>query len=109
MSAPKLIAKFRIKDKVPFSIETFSGKIFRCGVCGKIFFSRDELERHIPLEKNKEYDMLKFPELDKNLTISVIYSQDIRDLTNPKFPRLQKGDQLLIKDSIKLKKEKKNE
>jgi len=41
---------------------------------------------------------LKFPELDKNLTISVIYSQDIRDLTNPKYPRLQKGDKLLKKD-----------
>jgi len=98
MSAPKLTAKFRIKDKVPFSIETFSGKIFRCGVCGTIFFSRDELERHLPLEKNKIYDDLKFPELDKNLTISVIYSQDIRDLTNPKYPRLQKGDKLLKKD-----------
>ncbi|HMN49771.1 MAG TPA: hypothetical protein PKD67_11575 [Ignavibacteriaceae bacterium] len=98
MSAPKLTAKFRIKDKVPFSIETFSGKIFRCGVCGTIFFSRDELERHLPFEKNKIYDDLKFPELDKNLTISVIYSQDIRDLTNPKYPRLQKGDKLLKKD-----------
>lgn len=98
MSAPKLTAKFRIKDKVPFSIETFSGKIFRCGVCGTIFFSRDELERHLPFEKNRIYDDLKFPELDKNLTISVIYSQDIRDLTNPKYPRLQKGDKLLKKD-----------
>ena len=98
MSAPKLTAKFRIKDKVPFSIETFSGKIFRCGVCGTIFFSRDELERHLPFEKNRIYDDLKFPELDKNLTISVIYSQDIRDLTNPKYPRLQKGDKLLKKN-----------
>lgn len=98
MSAPKLTAKFRIKDKVPFSIETFSGKIFRCGLCGTIFFSRDELERHLPFEKNKIYDDLKFPELDKNLTISVIYSQDIRDLTNPKYPRLQKGDKLLKKN-----------
>ncbi|MGQ9643804.1 MAG: TFIIB-type zinc ribbon-containing protein [Ignavibacterium sp.] len=98
MSAPKLTAKFRIKDKVPFSIETFSGKIFRCGVCGTIFFSRNELERHLPFEKNKIYDDLKFPEIDKNLTISVIYSHDIRDLTNPKYPKLQKGDKLLKKD-----------
>lgn len=98
MSAPKLTAKFREKNKVPFSIETFSGKIFRCGVCGTIFFSREELENHLPFEKNKTYDQLKFPELDKNLTISVIYSQDIRDLTNPKYPRLQKGDKLLKKD-----------
>jgi len=95
MSAPKLTAKFREKNKVPFSIETFSGKIFRCGVCGKIYFSRDELEFHLPLEKNKNHDQLKFPELDKNLSISVIYTQDIRDLTNPKYPRLKRGDNLL--------------
>lgn len=110
MSAPKLTAKFRIKDKVPFSIETFSGKIFRCGVCGTIFFSRDELEKHLPNEKNNIFRDLKFPELDKNITISVIYTQDIRDLTNPKYPRLQKGDKLLIKNSTKnLKEEKSNE
>lgn len=94
MSAPKLTAKFRIKEKVPFSIETFSGKIFRCGVCGKIFFSREELDRHLPAEKNQSYDSLQFPELNKNLTISVVYTQDIRDLTNPKYPRLQKGDKM---------------
>jgi hypothetical protein len=92
MSAPKLTAKFRMKNKIPFSIETISGKIFRCGVCGKIFFSRDELEHHLPVEKNKVYDELQFPELDKNISINVIYTQDIRDLTNPKYPRLQRGD-----------------
>jgi len=98
MSAPKLTAKFRMKDKIPFSIETFSGKIFRCGVCGKIFFSREELEHHLPAEKNKNYDELQFPELDRNISINVIYSQDIRDLTNPKYPRLQREDKLFKKD-----------
>jgi hypothetical protein len=95
MSAPKLIAKFRIKDKVPFSIETFSGKIFRCGVCGRIFYSREELEHHLPAEKEKNFGELQFPELDKNIEVKVIYTQDLRDLTNPKYPRLQKGDRLL--------------
>ena len=95
MSAPKLTAKFRVKEKVPFSIETFSGKIYRCGVCGNIFYSRDELEKHLPKEKHKDYDTLMFPELNKNLTISVVYTQNIRDLTNPKYPRLQRGDKLL--------------
>lgn len=94
MSAPKLTAKFRIKEKVPFSIETFTGKIFRCGVCGKIFFPREELNKHLPTEKNKSYDDLQFPELNKNLTISVVYIQNIRDLTNPKYPKLQKGDRM---------------
>jgi hypothetical protein len=98
MSAPKLTAKFRVKEKVPFSIETFSGKIFRCGVCGKIFYSREELEYHITTEKKKNYDELKFPELDKNISINIIYTQDIRDLTNPKYPKLKKGDKLLKKN-----------
>ncbi len=109
MSAPKLKAKFREKYKVPFSIETFSGRIFRCGVCGKIFFTREELEYHLPLEKNKVFTKLQFPELDKNLTISVVYSQDIRDLTNPQYPRLQKGDKLLKTNSTKSKKGAQNE
>lgn len=95
MSAPKLTAKFRMKEKVPFSIETFSGKIYRCGICGKLFYTREELDKHLPAEKNKNYDDLMFPELNKNLTISVVYTQNIRDLTNPKYPRLQKGDKLL--------------
>lgn len=97
MSAPKLTAKFRIKDKVPFSIETFSGKIFRCGICGNIFFSREELEQHLPAEKNKNYKELRFPELDKNISINVIYTHDIRDLTNPDYPKLKKGDKLFRK------------
>lgn len=97
MSAPKLTAKFRIKDNVPFSIETLSGKIFRCGVCGKVFFSRKSLENHIPSEKKNYGENLHFPELNMNISLSVIYTQDIRDLANPKYPRLQKGDKFLNK------------
>ena len=95
MSAPKLTAKFRTKGKVPFSIETFSGRIYRCGVCGKVFYSREELDDHLGKEKYNRNDALMFPELNKNLTISIVYTQNIRDLTNPKYPKLQKGDKLL--------------
>jgi hypothetical protein len=94
MPAPKITAKFRVKGKVPFSIETFSGKIFRCGVCGHIFYSREELDKHLPSEQNEKYDGLSFPELNKNIPVNIIYTQDIRDQTNPKYPRLQKGDSL---------------
>lgn len=95
MSSMKLTTKFRIKNGVPFSIETLSGRIFRCGICGNIFFDREELEKHLRGEKKEVYDKLQFPELDKNVMISVIYTQDIRDLTNPKYPKLSKGDNLL--------------
>jgi len=100
MSAPKLTTKFRMKDKVPFSIETLSGRIFRCGVCGKLFYSREELDNHLPTEKINKNFTLQFPELDRNISINVIYSQDIRDLTNPRYPRLQKGDKLFNKNLI---------
>ena len=91
----KLSAKFRLKNKLPFSIETLSGKQFRCGICGEIFFKRDKLEKHLLTEKGKPFDKLKFPELYRNIAVTVIYTQDIRDITNPKYPRLTKGDKLL--------------
>ena len=91
----KLTAKFRLKNKVPFSIETLSGKQFRCGVCGEIFFKRDKLEKHLLTEKGKHIDKLKFPETHQNIAVTVIYVQNIRDITNPKYPRLTKGDKLL--------------
>ncbi len=97
MSALKLTAKFRMKNQVPFSVETLSGKQFRCGVCGKVFYSREELEKHLLSEKGNSYGDLNFPELDKNIDLSVIYTQDIRDLTNPKYPKLKKGDRLFKK------------
>jgi len=92
----KITAKFRLKNGIPFSIEKLSGVVFRCGVCGKIFFSRDELNKHLPGEKKGTNNKLHFPELDKNVIISAIYTQDIRDLTNPKYARLAKGDKLLL-------------
>lgn len=98
MSTPKLIAKLRIKDKIPFAIETLTGKQYRCGVCGKVYFKREELDKHLQSEKLVANQKLQFPELDRNVTVSVIYTQDIRDLTNPKFPRLQKGDKLFTKE-----------
>lgn len=100
MSVPKLTVKLRIKNGVPFAIETLTGLQFRCGVCGKVYWHREELDRHLISEKSNLTDnnKLQFPELDKNISVRVIYSQDIRDLTNPKYPRLVHGDKLLKLD-----------
>jgi hypothetical protein len=97
MAALKLTVKFRLKNKIPFTIENLSGTQFRCGICGKIYFSRDEIDKHLLKEKLNENDKLQFPELDKNLSVNVIYTQDIRDLTNPKYPKLKTGDKLFSK------------
>ena len=91
----KLNIKFRVKESVPFSIETLSGRQFRCGVCGKLFFDRDELDIHLKNETYDEGENLAFPELDRNISVMVLYTQDIRDRTNTKYPRLHKGDKLL--------------
>ena len=99
MAALKMTVKFRVKNKIPFSIENLSGTQFRCGLCGKIFFSRDEIDAHLSSEKLTNYDKLQFPELDKNISVRVIYTQDIRDLTNPKYPKLKKGDKLFLRAS----------
>jgi hypothetical protein len=101
MAALKMTVKFRLKNKIPFSIENLSGTQFRCGVCGKIYFSRDEIDRHLLKEKLNENDKLQFPELDRNMSINIIYTQDIRDLTNPKYLRLKNGDKILIEKNIK--------
>ena len=101
MSVPKMTAKLRIKDNVPFAIETLTGKQFRCGICGKVYWHRDEFDRHLAHEKYTGTEKLQFPELDRNISVNVIYSQDLRDLTNPKYPRLVKGDQLLKIKTIK--------
>lgn len=94
----KASVKFRIKNGIPFSIETISGKQYRCGICGKIFFVRDELELHLQKEDIKDFKDYKFPELYRNISINVVYVQDVRDTTNSKYPRLQKGDKLLKRD-----------
>jgi hypothetical protein len=96
MTALKMSVKFRIKNKIPFSIEKLSGTQFRCGVCGKIFFSREKLDNHLLDEKYNSNTDLQFPEIEKNLDIRVIYTKDIKDLTNPKYPRLKKGDKIFL-------------
>ena len=96
MAALKMTVKFRVKNKIPFSIENLSGTQFRCGVCGKIFYTRDEIDKHLLREKLDEKVVLQFPELDRNLDIRVIYTQDLRDLTNPRFPRLKRGDNIFL-------------
>lgn len=102
MSVPKLTAKLRVKHKVPFAIETLTGQQFRCGLCGKIYYHREELDKHLEHEQSNELRKPHFPELDRNINVSVIYTQDIRDLTNPNYPRLVRGDQLLKLDQMKV-------
>jgi len=90
----KITAKFRIKDGKPFSIETLSGHQFRCGICGKIFFNRSDMEKHLEQETH-EVEKLKFPKLNKNITVSVLYTADVKDITNPMHSKVKAGESIL--------------
>ena len=101
MSAQKMTVKFRKKNNVPYSIGKLSGTQFRCGNCGKVFFTRNEIDIHLNSEKPSGNRQRAFPELNKNLDLRVIYTQDIRDLTNPKFLKLKKGEEFFNYNRIK--------
>ncbi len=90
----KITVKFRIKDGKPFSIETLSGHQFRCGICGEVFFNRSDIEKHLEQETH-EAENLKFPELNKNISVSVLYTEDVKDITNPMHSRVKAGESIL--------------
>ncbi len=97
----KISVRFRLKNNKPYSIERISGYQFRCGICGKVFFARKDLEKHLESEKDEIPKKLKFPELNKNVSVSLLYSPDIRDLTKPKYAKLKLGEKLLKMDDNK--------
>lgn len=97
MSVPKIKVKLRTKNGIPFAIETLSGVQFRCGICGQVFLERSELEKHLSskdVSKLNESNF-KFPEFNMNVLVKVIYTQDIKDVTNPDYPKLRKGEKFL--------------
>jgi len=98
----KLSVRFRKKYNIPFSIEQLSGTQYRCGVCGDVFLSRPELETHLKREKSVPGKQLKFPRLNENIDVRVLYSQDLHDRTNPEHPRLRKGDYIFHITSVRL-------
>jgi len=90
----KLSVKFRTKGYVPFAIEKLNGIQYRCGVCGEVFFSRSHLDKHLRREKKVSSNKLKFPDLNKVVSVRVLYTQDLNDCINPEYPKLKRGDQI---------------
>jgi hypothetical protein len=73
----KLLAKFYEKDGVPFSIEKPTGMQYRCGVCGQVFFHKNEIEKHLKIEKNNTpFKSLKFPKFFEKISVNLYYFQD---------------------------------
>ena len=44
---PKIHVRFRKRMGVPYAIEQFSGKQFRCRHCNTVFFTERELDAHV--------------------------------------------------------------
>jgi len=91
----KLSAKFREKDGVPYSIEKPTGTQFRCGVCGGVFYHKNELDKHLKYEKkNLPLKNLKFPRTNEKITVNLYYFQDTKEST---IFNLSKFTELIIR------------
>jgi uncharacterized C2H2 Zn-finger protein len=95
---PKIHAKFRKRQGVPYAIEQLCGRQFRCRHCNEVFLTEKELDRHI---KNalKSDDRNKFrvdsstPKLSSNIMVKVFYSYDLTDKIKQQWLKLKKGDE----------------
>jgi len=94
---PKIKAKFRRRNGVPYTIENFCGKQFRCRHCNEIFFREKELDvhlRNIAKEahgKNLQPHRLA-PQLNTNVLSTLIYTFDVEDRMKKQWLKLKKGD-----------------
>lgn len=94
---PKIKAKFRRRYGVPYAVETYSGKQFRCRHCNEIFWREKELDAHIRSvvaeKKGKTVPVHhSAPQLSANLIATLIYTYDIEDRMKKQWLKLKKGD-----------------
>ena len=94
---PKISVKFRRRNGIPFAIEQFSGKQFRCRHCNKVFWEEQELDRHLELvnktRKSIQVDIdTHTPQLNEVTEIRIGYFYDIADALKRKYLRLKKNE-----------------
>ncbi|NIA31277.1 MAG: hypothetical protein GWP06_15380 [Actinobacteria bacterium] len=93
--APKISAKFRRKNGVPFSIERLSGMQYRCRICNALFYSENEMYRHLKKhEKSHEKRDHHVPQLDHLVSTKVLYTLDLYDRGRAKYIKLSDGEEL---------------
>ena len=95
---PKISAKFRKRYGIPYAIEQFAGRQFRCRHCNEIFLSEKELDRHIKLllksVDNAKYRVSQFcPKLNSNMDVRFLYSYDVGDRMKRQWLKMKKGDE----------------
>lgn len=94
---PKIKAKFRKRNGIPYAIEIFSGTQYRCRHCNEIFLHAKELDAHLRMvakeRKNKRFEPHRStPALHSNVSSTVLYTYDIEDRMKKQWLKLKKND-----------------
>jgi len=92
---PKIKAKFRKYNGIPFAIERLSGTQYRCRLCNGLFLNKSELDRHLRDEARNHPNgrpSKECPRIDGNTQVTVLYTEDWHD-------RIRK-DYLNLPDSV---------
>ena len=87
----KLSAKFRERDGIPFAIKKPTSTQYRYGDYDKVFYHRNELEKHLKIEKkNLPIKKLNFPKFNEKIEVNLYYYQDTREATLLNFEKFKK-------------------
>ena len=106
---PKISAKFRRRKGVPYAIEQFSGKQFRCRHCNTVFGEEKDLDQHLEyVSKTKRSTTINVdpdtPQLNQMLELKIGYVYDITDCMRRNYLKLKKNE---VYDGITFTKRKK--
>jgi hypothetical protein len=95
---PRIHAKFRRRNGVPYAVEQLSGRQFRCRHCDELFLSEKDLDRHIrQVIRNEGKKPAKVspkaPALSSSVTVRALYTYDIMDKMKRQWLKLKRGDE----------------
>jgi hypothetical protein len=93
----KIKARFRRRNGIPYAIETFSGTQYRCRHCNEVFTRKKEIDMHLQhvarLSDGKPTQPdHHVPQLDSNVSVSVIYVYDVADQLKKQWLKLKTTD-----------------
>jgi uncharacterized C2H2 Zn-finger protein len=91
----KIKAKFRRRNGVPYAVETFSGRQFRCRHCNEIFNREKELATHLRIvgaeHHGEQIPPHRYtPRLSTSIQATVLYTYDIADRMKKQWLKLKK-------------------
>lgn len=95
---PRINARYRRRRGVPYAIEQFSGRQFRCRHCNEVFVTERQFDTHVQRilaasPKSARTLTSKAPELSASLQVRVLYTYDIIDRLKRQWLKLKPGDE----------------